>query len=250
MGKVINRIGEEKLNNFGSKMKIVKYNSCSDVDIYFEEYNWTAKNKTYKVFKDGTIKCPYEPRTFGVGYLGEGEYKPTLNNNESLPYKYWRSMMFRCYSDKLHVKEPMYKNCIVCDDWLNFQNFAKWFDENYYEVENECMQLDKDILVKDNKVYSPDNCTFIPQRINALFIQRDSDRGEYPIGVTYNKRDNLFYVFCESKYLGSFDNPKDGFNRYKTYKENLIKQVADEYKDKIPQRLYKAMYSYKVEITD
>ena len=61
MGKVINRIGEEKLNNFGSKMKIVKYNSCSDVDIYFEEYNWTAKNKTYKVFKDGTIKCPYEP---------------------------------------------------------------------------------------------------------------------------------------------------------------------------------------------
>ena len=35
MGKKIDRIGEERLNKFGSKMIIVKYNNTNDIDILF-----------------------------------------------------------------------------------------------------------------------------------------------------------------------------------------------------------------------
>ena len=74
MGK-IDRTGEEGYNKFGSKMIIKEYRKYSDIDVYFPEYNWTFKHAQYQSFKKGKIKCPYEPRTFGIGYLGEGKYK-------------------------------------------------------------------------------------------------------------------------------------------------------------------------------
>ena len=71
MGKKIDRTGEERVNSFGSKMVISKYNGALDMDVYFPEYNWTAKNQQYNNFKTGNIKCPYEKRVFGVGYMGK-----------------------------------------------------------------------------------------------------------------------------------------------------------------------------------
>ena len=66
MGK-IDRTGEENINNFGSKMIIKEYREYKDIDVYFPEYNWTFKHATYQSFKKGTIKCPYEPRYYGMG---------------------------------------------------------------------------------------------------------------------------------------------------------------------------------------
>ena len=79
MRRKINKIGEEGTNNFGSKMIISKYNGALDIDIYFPEYDWTAENKKYQHFKNGKINCPYEPRVYGKGYLGEGIYKKSKN---------------------------------------------------------------------------------------------------------------------------------------------------------------------------
>ena len=79
----INRTGEERLNTFGSKMIIKEYREYSDIDVYFPEYNWTFKHAIYQTFKKGTIKCPYEPRTYGVGYLGEGKYKTRENGKKN-----------------------------------------------------------------------------------------------------------------------------------------------------------------------
>ena len=135
----MNRIGEERVNNFGSKMKIIKYNGVRDVDIYFEEYDWIAKNKQYNDFLIGNIKCPYEPRTKGVGYLGEGNYKTRENNKKTKCYLTWISMLTRCYDSKYHEKYPTYIGCKVCDEWLNFQNFAEWYYDNHYEVDSEVM---------------------------------------------------------------------------------------------------------------
>ena len=72
MGRAkIDRTGEENVNNFGSKMIISRYNNRFDIDVYFPEYDWTINHVTYSNFKKGEIKCPYERRTYGVGYLGE-----------------------------------------------------------------------------------------------------------------------------------------------------------------------------------
>ena len=253
MSKKIDRTGEEKLNNFGSKIIIKKYRKRVDIDVYFPEYNWTFEHAEYKNFKNGEIKCPYEPRTYGVGYLGEGRYKISKNN---IWYKIWHGMLMRCYDPKFHEKEPAYKGCTVENYWLNFQYMCKWLEENYYEIPGEKMCLDKDILVKGNKIYSPYTCIFVPERINTLFCKSKKSRGDLPIGVRWNKSKGKFEanisVDNKQTYLGSFNTIEEAFQCYKTFKENYIKQVADDYYSQglIPKKLYDAMYRYEVEITD
>ena len=258
MGKKIDRTGEEGYNSFGSKMVIKEYRSNRDIDVYFPEYNWTSKNKRYQTFKKGNIKCPYEPRVYGVGYLGEGKYKTKENGKHTNEYNIYSHMLRRCYDPKLHEKESTYKGCTAENDWLNFQNMAEWIDKNYYEIPGERMHLDKDILCKGNKVYSRDTCIFVPQRINKLFTKRDKARGDNPIGVTPTSSGN-YQVRCdgvngERIYLGSYSTKEEAFQVYKEYKERVIKEVIDSYEGKIPEpfysRLKEAMYNYKVEKDD
>ena len=82
----MNRIGEKRLNNFGSEMIIVGYRKYSDIDVYFPEYDWTFKGARYGDFKKGNIKCSYERRYYGVGYIGEGDYKTTENGKHTRIY--------------------------------------------------------------------------------------------------------------------------------------------------------------------
>lgn len=259
--KAIDRIGEKNINNFGSEMIIIGYRKAIDIDVYFPEYNWTAKNKRYEHFKKGEIKCPYERTVYGTGYFGEGKYKASENGKITRIYDTWHSMIQRCYDEKNRGKRSIaYIGCKACEELLNFQNFAKWYDDNYYTVENETMCLDKDILVKGNKIYSPETCIFVPNTINLLFTKNDSKRGESAIGTSYNKRDKVYVANChlinpetgksKNKYLGCYKTEQEAFEVYKYYKEKNIKEVADYFKDKIPEKLYQAMYDYKVEITD
>ena len=250
----IDRTNEEEINNFGSKMIIIEYRTNKDIDVYFPEFNYIVKNQKYINFKNRIIKCPYEPRVYGHGYIGEGKYKVSKNGKHTLYYSLWKSMLNRCYSEIYQEKYPTYKGCIVCNEWLNFQNFAKWFEENYYEVDGEKMCLDKDILVKGNKIYSPSTCIFVPNRINVLFVKSDKMRGDLPIGVFWDNNKNKYIAQCNANnkrdYLGSYNTSEEAFQSYKTYKENYIKKIADEYKLYIPQKLYDAMYRYEIEITD
>ena len=66
--KIKSRLGEEEYNKFGSKMIITKYNGALDMDVYFPKYDWTFEHATYQNFKNGSIKCPYEKRYFGVHF--------------------------------------------------------------------------------------------------------------------------------------------------------------------------------------
>lgn len=256
----IDRIGEVGYNNFGNKMIITRYQGCEDIDVYFPKYDWTFKHSAYKEFKNGNIKCPYEPRVYNHGYIGEGEYKTWENDKTTKCYNTWHDMLRRCYDSKLHKRHPTYINCEVEKRWLDYQDFGNWFEDNYYEVKDEKMHLDKDILNKGNKIYSPDTCVFVPHNINILFTKRNKSRGDCPIGVTYDKRYKKFHSQCsvydyevnksKVKHLGLYDTPEQAFEVYKRYKEKYIKQVADYYKDQIPDKLYNAMYNYEVEITD
>ena len=258
MDRKIDRTGEEALNNFGSKIIIREYRGALDIDVYFPEYDWTFEHARYDVFKKGNIKCPYEPRIFGVGYIGEGKYKAKENGKHTDEYKIYHNMLQRCYDPKLHEKESTYEGCTVEDYLLNFQNMGEWIENNYYEIPGETMCLDKDILCKGNKIYSRETCIFVPQRINTLFTKSDNDRGKYPIGVTIHKATGKFTsqynMFEDGKYkrkhIGLFTNIEDAFQSYKYHKELTIKKVADYYKQYIPEKVYKAMYNYEVEITD
>ena len=254
----IDRTGEERLNNFGSKMIIKEYRGRYDIDVYFPEYDWIFKHAVYNNFKKGKIKCHYEPRYFGVGYLGEGKYEMSKNGKHTDEYKIWHSMLKRCYDPKFQEKHSTYKGCIVEDYWLNFQHICEWIEENYYEIPGEKMCLDKDILYKGNKVYSRDTCIFVPERINTLFVKHDNARGNSPIGTTPTSSGN-YRVQCHNGYgkqipLGTYSTKEEAFQVYKQYKEKIIKEVIDSYEGVIPEphynRLKTAMYNYEVEIDD
>ena len=114
------------------------------------------------------------------------------------------------------------------------------------------MNLDKDILIKNNKIYSPETCVFVPHDINSLFTKANTKRGKYPIGVHFKR--NKYHVqiqkYKQVIHLGTYDTSEEAFTVYKIAKENYIKEIADKYKDLIPKKLYDAMYEYEVEWED
>ena len=252
MSKIKDRTGEFGVSSQGEKMTIVRYGNKNDIDVQFDD-GTIVVHKRYGNFKRGNIKNPMTPILYGVGYFGIGKFKSRDENGKQTKcYKAWESMLQRCYEPKYQAKYQTYKNCTVCKEWHNYQEFAKWDNENYYEVGNEQMALDKDILCKGNKVYSPETCVFVPQFINKLFIKRDNVRGEYPIGV-HKHRDKFKAQLNkgnERMYLGTYNTPEEAFLVYKQAKEQYIKEVANEYKLLIPYELYEAMMNYEVEITD
>jgi hypothetical protein len=249
----LSRVGQVRINNLGSLMIIDEYNSSSDIWVRFKEGNMV--NCTFQQFVNGSVKNIYDRSTFGVGYIGEGKYRISVNGEYSVQYLSWSSMMMRCYSKRFQEKHPTYIGCTIADEWHNFQNFATWYDQNYYEITGYRTHLDKDILVKGNKTYSSDTCVFVPQFINGLFIKGDSSRGDLPIGVRLNKSNpNRYEARCNDNgqqlFLGSFTEIEDAFHAYKEHKEQLIKDTAKEHKGCIPNTLYNAMVTYKVEIND
>ena len=250
------KLGETVMQKCGEICFIVEYVNAKDITVQFKTTNELVKT-TYGDFIRGNIKSHFTPSVYGVGITG---LEPTRDENgEQLDsYKCWCEMLRRCYSAKYQKKQPTYIGCCVSDDWIYYSNFKNWYDNNYYKINNKTSQLDKDILIKNNKVYSPETCIFVPQFINTLFIKRQNDRGELPIGVTYDKTSKKYVaqlsVFKNGKKtlkkLGRFDTPEEAFEVYKQAKEEYIKEVADEYKDKIPAKLYEAMYAYEVSIDD
>ena len=246
----LSRIGETNTNKQGYLMTIIKYNNCDNIKIKFDDDFQTEIDTRYALFKNGQCRNPNHKTVCGVGYFGKNYAKRETINHKA--YSYWYKMINRCYNEKEIKKHPTYKDCIVDKEWHCFENFEKWFDKNYYEINGERMELDKDILIKGNKIYSSNTCIFVPKRINTLFVKRCNNRKGI-IGVFYDKERNKYtsYYGCKHKFLGRFNNEIDAFNSYKSYTEKYIKQIADEYKLKypnFPQKLYNAMYNYQVEI--
>lgn len=260
-------IGQSNINKFGEKFTIYDYKDCEHIYIVFNESNYKTKT-THDAFKNERCFSSYARTIFERGYLGEGEYKPTKfvpsknRNNNTKEYVAWGGIFTRCYNENYHKEKPTYIGCEICEEWCNFQNFAKWYNENYWECGNSSMVVDKDILYKGNKIYSPKNCVIIPQGLNSLLTNCKTVRGSLPIGVSYCKQGQKHYRARVSNHilednkridLGTFATPEEAFQAYKITKEKVIKEVADYYKNKypkFPKKLYDALYAYEVEITD
>jgi hypothetical protein len=245
------RIGEIRYNSYGSKITVIDYKNSDNVYVIFENDYKTMT--TWGNFDKGNIKSPYCKTLYGVGYLGEGEF--TCDN---LWYEHWRAMIERV-TVKNNNFHRTYSDVSICNEWYNYQNFAKWAKDNYYQVPNWRMELDKDILIKGNKKYSPETCIFVPKIINNLFLKSNKARGDLPIGVYWHERDQEYRAQCsyitekgvrKNKWLGGHNSPDEAFKAYKIFKESHIKDIADKFKEYIPDKLYNALYEYRVEITD
>ena len=245
------KLGNIYITREGYEITIVEYKDRFNCTVEFKN-GYRLEDTSLQNVKNGLIKNPYHPTIYNIGYLGNGEYKSSIFGENTYLYKTWRSMFSRCYDKKIHERQPNYKDVTVCEEWHNFQNFAKWMENKYNPETMQSWHLDKDILIKGNKIYSPETCCFVPKIINSLLILGKRNRGDCPIGLT--KKGNRYEVrvsnIFRKEYKGTYDSIEEAFNIYKIEKEKYIKEVAEGWKDKIDSKVYQALINYQVEITD
>lgn len=197
------------------------------------------------------IRNPFRRLVANIGYVGDGEYS---SKSHRQLFTLWHNMITRCYDEDSLKKNVTYQGCSVVEDWHCFQNFAKWCETQNEYILNSDWCLDKDIIEKGNKVYSPDKCSFVPVCINNLFTLRVNKRGDYPLGVHRERRSGRFVaqVNIESKRvcLGRFDSVDEAFCAYKMAKERVIRSFAEKYKGEINNRTYDSLSKWTVEVTD
>ena len=232
--------------------KVLKYNDSANVVIQFLNTRFETVATLCNIGK-GEVKYPYSPSVFGVGILGT-KYPSEVNGVKTKEYVLWKSMLQRCYSDSFKKKRPTYEGCEVSDKFKSYEYFYEWC-HSQVGFGNQDWHLDKDLLIKGNKVYNESTCVFLPKEINLLLIKRDNNRGEHLIGVCWHKKDNAFVAKVaknkgKREYLGFFKTEIEAFNAYKEAKESFIKEQANKWKSQIDERAYNALMNYQVDITD
>lgn len=164
-------------------------------------------------------------------------------------YLTWYNMLKRGYSEDYKNSRPTYQDVFVNEEWHRFSNFKRWMEQQkWQDKEGNKLQLDKDILVENNYEYSKENCVFVPGYINNFLLDRGNDRGEWPIGVYWNKKHNKFVAQCftlsKSKrtIIGYFNDPQEAHLAWKECKHYQALQYANELEfEGYDQRLIQAL---------
>ena len=245
-------VGKVCKSKYSGDFKILKYNDSGNVEIQFINTGYEAVVELGNI-RNGKVKDPYVPSVHGIGVLG-AKYPSRVNGVLTKECALWYNMLQRCYSDAYKKKQPTYEGCEVSDKFKSYEYFYKWC-QNQTGFSSEGWHLDKDLLIKGNKVYNENVCVFIPQDINLLLTKCTASRGEHLIGVSWCKRNKAFKATVsrnkgKQEHLGLFNTELEAFKAYKKAKESFIKEQAEKYKSQIDERAYNALMKYEVNIDD
>jgi hypothetical protein len=237
----IDRTGEINTNKFGTKMKIVKYNSRNDVIIEFQDEHKLQKSVCYKSFVSGSVRNPYDKTFYGEGFFGEGAFSQ-IDKQKVRAHGVWRDIIRRCYSNENKRTHLPYKNCAVSEEWKNYSNFYKWYEDNFYECSDQ-LEVDKDILSKEEKIYSKETCLLIPREING-FCKPSKQGGCYLTvcnkwSANVNRRSGYTHI-------GNFDNFEEAEIEFIKCKNSIFQSLVDKYKGELPKYVYKKLKNAKL----
>ena len=227
----------------GGSVTVVEYRNAHEVIIrHNDAYGHVAAVHAGQL-RNGQVKNPYHSSVFGVGFIGVGEHPVSVNGKLTSAYGTWKNMLRRCYDPKYQAGKPTYIGCSVHPDWHNFQNFAEWFEKQYFAT---CWDLDKDLITEGNKIYSVDTCVFIPQQLNKLLTDSGNARGDLPQGVSRHRKGYLAHLRIDGKRhsLGTHATPEEAHQAYKLAKEANVKRMAEQYKCLIDSRVYESLMRY------
>jgi len=117
------------------------------------------------------------------------------------------------------------------------------------EQDWEGKEIDKDILVKGNKIYSPETCVFVDRAINLFLTDNGARRGICPIGVHI---DSGGYIIgqCSNPFsssrnarLGVYITAAAAHQAWKKRKHELACKLADLQTDERVANTLRARYS-------
>lgn len=225
-------------------MKIIKYIDSAKILIEFQDEYKYKTYTTYGNFKKGSIINLYSKTVCGVGYRGMGKHISHIGIKNTPIYETWKSMLIRCYSEKDRYLHPAYAECTVCEEWHNFQNFADWYENNFYDIgDGTRMHIDKDVIVKGNKIYSPETCIILPQRINMIFMEKAKKRDMDLPNAIYRCVKG-YKASYNGKSLGVFKTLESAIEAHDKEMRVHIKQVARDYKDRLPPYIYDVLLKW------
>ena len=245
-------VGKTLKSKNSGDFKVLKYNDSKSVEIKFLQTGFEMVARLTNI-KKGEVKDKYLPSVYGVGVVGT-KYPISEGDVLAKEYELWRGMLQRCYSTTLKKKYQTYGDCEASDNFKSYEYFYEWCRcQVGFGVEG--FDLDKDLLVKGNKVYSENTCVFIPQEINKVLTKSTKKRGEHLIGVSWHKKGKAFIAQINKnkgkrEWLGTFKTEIEAFNAYKQAKESFVKGQAEKWKGQIDDRAYNALMNYEVDIAD
>ncbi len=187
----------------------------------------------------------------GVG-INDRKYPARANGKIFKEYEVWERLLSRCYCPISQKRQPTYIGCSVSENFKNYSYFYAWC-QSQIGFDQEGYHLDKDLLVRGNKVYSEDSCVFLPQELNKM-ITSSGGRSSSGLPLGVSMQGNKFVARCRRGfalyYIGLFNTPEEAHNAYKQAKETYIKLQAEKWKDQIDVRAYEALMRYEVLPTD
>lgn len=246
------QIDDEFTTKQGYTVRVTDYQDARHVLVIFDDLLQTKLTVESSQLRRGTLKNPNHPVFLGVGYMGQGKFKSKGRDGKfTFEYQHWSNMLTRCYSEKWKEKYPSYLPVSCCSDWHDFQGFAEWCGKQ--PIQHPGWHLDKDLLLRGNKQYSPSVCVFLPQEVNK-FVQKDkfNTKRDLPTGV-FESPDPKYKYYSQGSFghihkgfIGYYSTVEDAFNAYKKLKEMQAKYLASKYRDILDHRVIDALFRYEV----
>lgn len=228
--------------NYG-EFVVTEYVNSSEIKIQFQDGTIVLTNSAN--IKSGKVRNPNHRSIYGVGYIGQGDFSPSVNRENTKEYNAWRNMFDRCYSEKELAKSPRRRGSNVSEDWHCFQDFAKWCnDQPSWGLKG--WALDKDLLIKDNVNYGPDTCCFIPTRLNTII--HITDKTPCVKQLVKGWAVQIREIDGSHKYLGSYNSELEAINVYKYERERIVRTLAELVKEILQPHVYNALITWEAKV--
>lgn len=228
---------EVYISREGYKIEILDYISNLNCTVRIDS-KLILYNVNYHQIKKGEVKNPFHKSVYGVACLGVGKYTKHIKRRPTICYDTWIGMLRRVYGKNL--KRPTYKNVSVCEEWLNFQNFADWFHLNYDESYMKGWHLDKDLLSSEVKIYSPETCCFLPPHLNTIVSKKIKSNS---CVTRSGKFEAILSIGGKSSYIGIFNTKEEAdICTHNKFKDQLLTMIVG-----LPDHVQKAFIKKYVE---
>ena len=150
----------------------------------------------------GSFSDPSKPTVYGVGYLGLGDHATAYDGVPNLAYSVWKGVLRRTSTS---YGKATYVDAMVAPEWLNFQNFADWFEVHF----KDGYSIDADLkrVHGKAKLYSPKTCCMVPKWLSSYYNNvgtngADAAVGVRPAGNGYSVEISDFREGTSSSYYG------------------------------------------------